>query len=82
VNTIPRRFSEWQWARSAAAGLALRGHGIATWMRAAVFVLGGIAVLYGAWWPFVQATAVDVQFTAAAAIVDCLRQEAPPAPAS
>jgi hypothetical protein len=82
VNTITLRFSAWQWARSVAAGLALRGHGIATWMPAAVFVLGGIAVLYGAWWPFVQATAVDVQFTAAAAIADYLREQVPPVPAS
>ena len=56
-------------------GLVVHRHGIAKGLRAAVFVLIGIAMLHGAWQPFGQAASINVQFTAAVAIADYLLQE-------
>lgn len=62
-------------AGSGEHGRIVHGTAAATRLRTGLFALVGIAMLYGAWWPFVQATRVDVQFTAAAAIADCLLRE-------
>jgi hypothetical protein len=45
---------------------------------ATLFVLMGIAVLYGAWRPFGQIAILDVQFQAAAAVAEFLVEESSP----
>ena len=75
MKTITSRANELKRACTAVHGLVVHGHAIAKGLRAAVIMLIGIAVLYGAWRPFVQAASINVQFTAAVAVADCILQE-------
>lgn len=74
VKAIICAVYERQRARKDAHDRVVRGY-VGKWLRAAVFVLIGSAGVYAAWWPFVQAASTNVQFTAAAAIADCLRRQ-------